>query len=74
VKTNVQNQPIRVNNGNTGIVKLNSNPNPVQVNRPQFNTTPNKINNVTVNNNFKQSMNQAPAMNGGMNRRGGFMH
>jgi hypothetical protein len=73
--TNVQNQPIRTNNGNTGIVKLNNNPvNAVQVNRPQLNTTPNRINKITPNNNFMQSMNQAPAMNGGMNRRGGFMH
>ncbi|MBR0718852.1 caspase family protein [Bradyrhizobium liaoningense] len=75
--TTGQNQPIRVTTGNTGIVKqTNNNPvPPVQVNRPQFNTTPNRINNVTVNNNFKQSMNQAPAQNGGnMNRRGGFMH
>jgi hypothetical protein len=70
---NVRNQPIRT--GNTGIVKLNNNPvNPVQVNRMPQNTTPNRINNVTVNNNFKQSMNQAPAMNGGgMNYRNGFV-
>lgn len=79
--TTGQNQPpIRVTTGNTGIVKqTNNNPvTPVQVNRPQLNTTPNRINNVTVNNNFKQSMNQAPqnngGNNGGMNRRGGFMH
>ena len=70
---NVQNQPIRT--GNTGIVKLNNNPvNQVQVNRMPQNTMPNRVNNVQVNNNFKQSMNQAPAMNGGMNHRNGFTH
>ncbi|UWU79857.1 caspase family protein [Bradyrhizobium huanghuaihaiense] len=72
-----QNNPIRVNNGNTGIVKLNNNPvNKVQVqnqqtNRPQLNTTPNRM--VNSNNNFRQSMNQAPSMGGGNNHRG-FMH
>lgn len=72
---NVQTQPFRANHGNTGIAKLSNNPtSPVQVNRPQFNTTPNRFNNVTTNSNFKQSMNQAPAMNAGMNRRMGFMH
>ncbi|MHC2823232.1 hypothetical protein ACVMBY_006792 [Bradyrhizobium huanghuaihaiense] len=70
-----QNNPIRVNNGNTGIVKLNNNPvnkvqvqNNVQTNRPQLNTT-----NRTVSkggNNFRQSMNQAPSMGGGNNHRG----
>jgi hypothetical protein len=75
--TNVQtqNQPIRVNNGNTGIVKLNNNPvNKVQVqnnqqnNRPQFNAMGNG-----GGNNFRQSMNQSPNMNGGNNHRS-FMH
>ena len=75
--TNVQtqNNPIRVNNGNTGVVKLNSNPvNKVQVqnsqqnNRPQFNAIGNG-----GGNNFRQSMNQSPSMNGGNNHRG-FMH
>ncbi|MBB4392620.1 caspase family protein [Bradyrhizobium sp. ERR14] len=73
-----QNHPIRVNNGNTGIVKLNNNPvnkvqvqNNVQNNRPQLNTMPSRM--VNSNNNFRQSMNQAPSM-GGSNRRGGFMH
>ncbi|WP_298871858.1 caspase family protein [uncultured Bradyrhizobium sp.] len=72
--TNVQpqNQPIRVN---TGVVKLNNNPvNKVQVQnvqqntRPQFNATGNG-----GSNNFRQSMNQSPAMNGGNNHRS-FMH
>jgi hypothetical protein len=73
-----QNNPIRVNNGNTGIVKLNNNPvNKVQVqnnqqnNRPQFNATNRMVNN--GGNNFRQSMNQAPAMGSGNNHRG-FMH
>ncbi|MBB4422921.1 hypothetical protein GGD66_001461 [Bradyrhizobium sp. CIR48] len=73
-----QNNPIRVNNGNTGIVKPNNNPvnkvqvqNNVQNNRPQLNTMPSRM--VNSNNNFRQSMNQAPSMGGG-NRRGGFMH
>jgi hypothetical protein len=73
----IQNQPIRVNNGNTGIVKLNNNPvNKIQVqnNRPQFNSFGNG-----GGNNFRQSMNQAPmmgggGMGGGGNHRGGFMH
>ncbi|MCP3370914.1 caspase family protein [Bradyrhizobium cajani] len=77
---NVQNHPIRVNNGNTGIVKLNNKPvNKVQVqnsqqnNRPQLNTMPTRV--VNSSNNFRQSMNQAPSMNGGgNNRRSGFMH
>ncbi|RXH19327.1 caspase family protein [Bradyrhizobium guangzhouense] len=73
--TNVQpqNQPIRLNNG---VVKLNNNPvnkvqvqNGVQNNRPQFNATGNG----GGNNNFRQSMNQSPAMTGGNNHRG-FMH
>ncbi|OPY93829.1 hypothetical protein A5906_17240 [Bradyrhizobium sacchari] len=70
-----QTNPIRLNNGNTGIVKLNNNPvNKVQVqnnqqtNRPQLNTTPNRM--VNSNNNFRQSMNQAPSMGGGNNHRG----
>lgn len=74
VNAQTQNHPIRINNGNTGIVKPNSNPvNKVQVlnNRPQFNAMPNRM--VNSNNNFRQSMNQAPTMNGGGNRRGGFM-
>lgn len=79
VNLQTQNQPIRVNNGNTGIVKPNTIPvNKVQVqtnvqtNRPQLNTMPNRM--VSSNNNFRQSMNQAPSMNNGGNRRGGFMH
>lgn len=74
-----QNNPIRVNNGNTGIVKLNNNPvNKVQVqnnqqnNRPQFNTTNRMVSN--GGNNFRQSMNQAPSMNNGGNNHRGFMH
>jgi hypothetical protein len=73
----IQNQPIHVNNGNTGIVKLNNNPvNKIQVqnNRPQFNSVGNG-----GGNNFRQSMNQAPmmgggGMGGGGNHHGGFMH
>ncbi|WP_375304836.1 caspase family protein [Bradyrhizobium sp. A11] len=73
-----QNQPIRVNNGNTGIVKPNNNPvnkvqNSVQTNRPQLNTMPSRMVNSNSNNNFRQSMNQAPSMSNGGNRRGGFM-
>ncbi|MBJ7405831.1 MAG: caspase family protein [Bradyrhizobium sp.] len=79
VKTvQTQNHPIRVNNGNTGIVKLNNNPvNKVQMqnnapnHRPQLNTVPSRM--VNSNTNFRQSMNQAPSMNNGGNRRGGFM-
>ncbi|WP_375159542.1 caspase family protein [Bradyrhizobium sp. RDT46] len=71
-----QNQPIRVNNGNTGIVKLNNNPvnkvqNSVQTNRPQLNSMPSRM--VNSNSNFRQSMNQAPSMSNGGNRRSGFM-
>lgn len=65
-----QNHPIRINNG----VKINNTPvNKMQVqnNRPQFNTTNRMVNNGS--NNFRQSMNQAPNMNGG-NRRGSFIH
>ncbi|UQD70134.1 caspase family protein [Bradyrhizobium japonicum] len=72
-----QNNPIRVNNGNTGVVKLNNNPvNKVQVqnnqqnNRPQFNATNRVVNNGGNSNNFRQSMNQAPSMGGGNNHRG----
>ncbi|MEY9132567.1 hypothetical protein ACVMII_001471 [Bradyrhizobium diazoefficiens] len=78
VNVQTQNNPSRVNNGNTGIVKLNNNPvNKVQVqntqqnNHPQFNATNRMVNN--GGNNFRQSMNQAPAMGGGNNHRG-FMH
>ncbi|AWL95013.2 caspase family protein [Bradyrhizobium ottawaense] len=72
VNVQTQNNPIRVNNGNTGIVKSNNNPvNKVQVqnnNRPQFNATNRNVNN--GGNNFRQSMNQAPSMGGGNNHRG----
>ncbi|MHC4047439.1 caspase family protein [Bradyrhizobium sp. 23AC] len=75
VNVQTQNNPIRVNNG----VKINNNPvnkvqvqNNVQNNRPQLNTMPSRM--VNSNNNFRQSMNQAPSMNNGGNRRGGFMH
>ena len=74
VNVQTQNRPIRINNGNTGIVKPNTSPvNKAQVlnNRPQFNATPNRM--VSSNSNFRQSMNQAPSMTGGGNRRGGFM-
>ena len=71
-----QNQPIRVNNGNTGIVKLNNNPvnkvqNSVETNRPQLNSMPSRM--VNSNSNFRQSMNQAPSMSNVGNRRSGFM-
>ncbi|MCS3494933.1 hypothetical protein M2189_006108 [Bradyrhizobium japonicum] len=72
-----QNNPIRVNNGNTGIVKLDNTPvNKVQVqnnqqnNRPQFNAANRVVNNGGNSNNFRQSMNQAPSMGGGNNHRG----
>ncbi|MBR1332767.1 caspase family protein [Bradyrhizobium ottawaense] len=72
VNVQTQNNPIRVNNGNTRIVKSNNNPvNKVQVqnnNRPQFNATNRNVNN--GGNNFRQSMNQAPSMGGGNNHRG----
>lgn len=74
INVQTQNRPIRITNGNTGIVKPNTKPlNKVQIlnNRPQFNAMPNRM--VNSNNNFRQSMNQAPSMNGGGNRRGGFM-
>lgn len=71
-----QTNPIRINNGNTGIVKLNNNPvNKIQVqnsqqnSRPRLNTMPNRMGG----NNFRQSMNQAPSMSGGNNHRS-FMH
>ena len=74
-----QTNPIRVNSGNTGIVKLNNNPvskvqvqNNQQTNRPQFNPT-NRIVNNGGNNNFRQSMNQAQGNGGGNSHRGGFM-
>lgn len=74
VNVQTQNNPIRINNG----VKLNNDPvNKVQVqnnrqnSRPQFNTTNRIVNN--GGNNFRQSMNQAPNMNGGNNHRGSFM-
>lgn len=77
INVQTQNHPIRINNGNTGIVKLNNNPvNKVQVqnnvanNRPQLNTMPTRM--VNSGNNFRQSMNQAPSMGG--NNRGSFMH
>jgi hypothetical protein len=79
VNVQTQNQPIRLNNGNTGIVKPNNVPvNKVQVqtnvqtNRPQLNTMPNRM--VSSNNNLRQSMNQAPSMSNGGDHRGGFMH
>lgn len=73
-----QNNPVRVDNGNTGIVKLNNNPvnkaqvqNNQQNTRPQFNATNRMVSNGS--NNFRQSMNQAPSMGGGNNHRS-FMH
>jgi hypothetical protein len=72
VNVQTQTNPIRINNG----VKIASDPvNKVQVqnSRPQFNTTKRIVNN--NGNNFRQSMNQSPGMNGGgNNHRGGFMH
>jgi hypothetical protein len=69
-----QNQKLHTNNGNASIVKLNTNP--VNNNRPQLNTMPNRTGGNAMNSNFKpkfaQTMNQAPAMNAGMNRRVGF--
>lgn len=67
-----QNLPIRINNG----VKINNNPvNKVQVQNSQQNTRPQMPSRmVNSTNNFRQSMNQAPSMNNGGNRRGGFMH
>jgi hypothetical protein len=69
-----QNRPIRINDG----VKITNNPvskvqgqNNVQIHRPQINTMPSRMVS-SNNNNFRQSMNQAPSMGGG-NRRGGFM-
>lgn len=73
-----QSNPIRINNGNTGIVKRNNNPvNKIQVqssqqnNRPQLDTMSNRM--VNGGNNFRQSMNQAPSMSGGNSHRS-FMH
>ena len=75
VNVQTQNHPIRITNG----VKINNTPankvqvqNNVQNKRPQLNTMPTRM--VNSGNNFRQSMNQAPSMNGGGNRRGGFMH
>ncbi|AMA59226.1 caspase family protein [Bradyrhizobium sp. CCGE-LA001] len=73
VNGQTQNRPIRITNG----VKINNAPvNKVQMQnnvdrRPQLNTMPSGM--VSSNNNFRQSMNQAPSMNSGGNRRGGFM-
>jgi hypothetical protein len=70
VSNQTRTNPIHVNND----VKVNNNPvNKVQVqnNGPQFNTT-NRIAN-GGGNNFRQSMNQSPDMNGGNNHHG-FMH
>jgi len=67
-----QTNPIRINNGNTGIVKLYNNPvNKVQVlnTRPQFNAMGNG-----GGNNFRQSMNQSPMMGGGGGGHHGFGH
>lgn len=76
VNVQTQNNPIRINNG----AKINNTPvNKVQVQnnfqntRPQLNATNGIVNN--GGNNFRQSMNQSPSMNGGgNNHRGGFMH
>jgi len=75
VNVQTQNRPIRINNG----VKITNNPatrvqvqNNVQNHRPQVNTMPSRM--VSSNNNFRQSMNQAPSMNGGGNNHRGFMH
>ncbi len=74
VNVQTQNRPIRITNG----VKVNNTPaNKVQMqnnvpnHRPQLNTMPSRM--VSSNNNFRQSMNQAPNTNNGGNRRGGFM-
>ncbi|MFB6420152.1 MULTISPECIES: caspase family protein [Bradyrhizobium] len=74
VNVQTQNRPIRINDG----VKITNNPvskvqgqNNVQNHRPQINTMPSRMVS-SSNNNFRQSMNQAPSMGGG-NRRGGFM-
>jgi hypothetical protein len=72
VDVQTQRPPLRTN-GNTGVTKLNSNP--VQVNRPQPNTMPNRGGSAMSNNfkpKFAQSMNQSSATNAGMSRRGGF--
>lgn len=74
VNVQTQNHPIRINDA-----KINNNPvNKVQVQnnqqstRPQINTMPTRM--VNSGNNFRQSMNQAPSMNGGGNNRRSFMH
>lgn len=75
VNVQTQNRPIRITNG----VKINNNPvskvqvqNNVQTRRPQLNTMPTRM--VNSGSNFRQSMNQAPSMNGGGNNRRSFMH
>ncbi|WP_407119676.1 caspase domain-containing protein [Bradyrhizobium sp. STM 3561] len=72
VNVQTQNQPIRVITGIVKPVNKVQVQNNVQTNRPQLNTMPNRMANSS--NNFRQSMNQAPSMNDGGNRRGGFMH
>lgn len=74
VNVQTQNHPIRINDA-----KINNNPvNKVQVQntqqnvRPRINTMPTRM--VNSGNNFRQSMNQAPSMNGGGNNRRSFMH
>lgn len=74
VNVQTQTRPIRITNG----VKVNNTPvnrvqmqNNVPNHRPQLNTMPSRM--VSSNTNFRQSMNQAPSMNNGGNRRGGFM-
>lgn len=74
VNVQTQNRPTRITDG----VKINNTPvNKVQMqdnlpnHRPQLNTAPSRV--VSSNNNFRQSMNQAPSTNNGGNRRGGFM-
>lgn len=74
VNIQTQPRPIRITNG----AKINNAPvtkmpmqNNLQNHRPQLNTMPSRM--VSSNNNFRQSMNQAPSMNGGGNRRGGLM-
>lgn len=79
VNVQTQTNPIRITNGvkfnnapvNKVQVQTNA-PNNPQTTRPQFNATNRIVNN--GGNNFRQSMNQAPSMNGGgNNQRGGFM-
>lgn len=75
INVQTQNRPIRITNG----VKINNTPvskvqvqNNVQTRRPQLNTMPTRM--VNSGNNFRQSMNQAPSMNGGGNNRRSFLH